>query len=163
MRRCIRCAPCPWDFMQSWINMGSWIYGSLYTMLYLCDYRGRSLWCPCTCIGIWCWRWCCLHSYSLWLNMTSGFWILLDSLWDYLLKWIWFCEFLIFLVGCHILIVHRFLLCLLDGICVGWNIFCWVLHVFSIPGIGSQVYCTLSLSILVYPFLLGLCTQKISL
>ena len=91
---------------------------------------------------------------------TWGWWLILDSLWYYLLKWLLFCGFHILVLGCHILILHRFFYCILACICGGWNIWCQFLYVFFIPVTGAKFHCTLSLSILVHPFFIGPCTPK---
>ena len=60
-----------------------------------------------------------------------------------------------FVVGCHIMLLHGPLFFTLVCICVGCNIWCQFLHLFSVSVTGGQVYCILSFSILVHPFLLG--------
>ena len=106
---CISCTPCPWYCMQLWIPVVSWIFVSLYTLIYPCGYLGKNMWRPCICIVIRCWRWLCLHAVSPWLSMMWGCWLLLDSIWDPPPQWVLFYEFLVFLFCCHILLSHRLL------------------------------------------------------
>ena len=141
---------------------GSLISGSLYNLLYPCNYWGKNIWCPFTWIAIWCHRWRFLHKFSSGLNMTWGCGLLLDSLWYPPLppQWVSFCEFLFFLVWCHILLLHRLIFYLLVCFFVGLTIFCQFLRAFFIPVTGGQVHCTLNFTILVHTFLLGPFTSK---
>ena len=93
VRRCIRCTPFTWDCIYLWINGILWIYGSLFTILYLCNYLGKNIWRTCTCIVIWCCRWHWLHAGSSYLSLIWVWWLLLDSLWYFLLQGFLFCYF----------------------------------------------------------------------
>ena len=87
-----------------------------------------------------------------------GCWLLLDSLWDYLPQWVLFCEFLIFVIRCHILLIHRLILCILVFPCWGLTLCCKFLHLYPKLVTGDQVHCTSRFCILVDLFLLGCCT-----
>ena len=104
---CIHCAHFPWDLIYLKIILESWIYVSLWDLLYPWEWLGKNLWRPCTCISFWCWRCRCLHVFSLWLNLMWVRWILLDSLWVLFPQWLLFYDFLVFLVWCHVLLLNR--------------------------------------------------------
>ena len=92
-----------------------------------------------------------------WSSMMSVCLLLLYNIEDFLLQLVLFCESLFYEVVYCIVLSHRFRFC--PSICffVKRNRFCHFLRVFFNPGIGGQVRFTLSWSITVHPYLIGLC------
>ena len=138
---CIHCAPCSWNCMQLWILLESWISRSLYTLLYSWKYLGKNIWCACTCIAILYRRWSWLHAVSLWLNLMWRCWVILDNIWYSISQRVLFCEFMNFVVWCHILLSNRLLFYILVCLCGGWTLLCQFPHVFSIPMTRGPFHC----------------------
>ena len=94
VQRFTHCAHFTWYCIYLWVIVGSWISISFFILIYPCECSGKNPWFQCTCIAIWCWRLRCLHAFSLWLSLMWVWWLLLDSLWDFLPQRVLFCEFL---------------------------------------------------------------------